>query len=58
MKTIINIGTDKKNIVGVEIDKPFDEIGIEDIWKIVEAKFGSRHKIHVHGWCDVTNSKK
>ncbi len=58
MKTIINIGTDTKNIVGVEIDKPFNEIGIKDIWKIVEDKFGSRHKINVQGWCDVTDSKK
>jgi len=26
METIINIGTSKKNITGVKIDKPFDEI--------------------------------
>ena len=34
MKTIINIGTNKKNITGVEIDKPF-----KDIVYVVIARF-------------------
>ena len=60
--TTINIGTGYKNIVGVEIDKPFKDIKEEDILKIVEEKLGSivwsKESVSIHGWADVTNYKK
>lgn len=54
MKTIINIGTNKKNIVGVEFDKPFKEITSKDIFKVVRTTYPGE-PVQVHGWCDVTN---
>jgi hypothetical protein len=56
--TVINIGTNKKNIVGVEIDKPFDEISYADIKQIVEEKYGIPNTIQIQGWCDVTKKPK
>lgn len=58
MRTIINIGTDKKNIVGVVFTKPFRDITYKDIKEVVIKKFGSMEGNRVQGWCDVTDSKK
>lgn len=55
MKTKINIGTSKGNIVGVEFDKPFSEINAQDIYVKAYKKFGKN--VFVEGWCDVTNLK-
>jgi len=48
--TKINIGTSKKNIVGVEIDKPRDEIKHSDIQEIVLEKFLTLQGITIYGW--------
>ena len=56
MKTIVNIGTDKKNILGVEFDKPFKDITYPEIRKVCEDKIDGYFKIH--GWADVTPKKK
>jgi hypothetical protein len=47
----INIGTNKKNIVGVEINKRFNDIKYEDILEIVKKEFGTTKNINIHGWC-------
>ena len=49
--TKINIGTTKKNIVGVEIDKPFNKIEFSDIEKIVMEKYKTLKGISIIGWC-------
>ena len=53
--TKINIGTNRGNIVGVMIDKPFKDIQTADIYEIAIAKFGTTTTFHVHGWADVTD---
>ena len=58
MKTIINIGTNKKNIIGVEIDKKFNDIQYDDIVDIVREKFGDMKGVNIQGWCDVTHTKR
>ena len=60
MKTIINIGTDKGNITGVEIDKPFADITYKDIKAIIEDIKGVGWLTHnrVQGWANVTPKKK
>ena len=55
--TIINIGTNKKNIVGVEINKPFEDITFKDIQNIVAEKLGEGHGLTIQGWCDVTKKQ-
>lgn len=55
MKTIVNIGTDKKNIVGVIFEKPFQDITYQDIIKVVRDRLGTSGKYNIHGWCDVTD---
>lgn len=55
--TKINIGTTKKNLVGVTINKSFDNINYNDIKNIVLKEFGTLDKINIIGWCDVTNEK-
>ena len=57
MKTIINIGTNKKNITGVEIDKKFNDIQYDDIVHIVREKLGDMKGVIIQGWCDVTYTK-
>jgi len=58
MKTIVNIGTDKNNIVGVVFTKPFRDITYKDIKEVVIKKLGSMDGNNIQGWCDVTDSKK
>ena len=53
--TTINIGTNKKNITNVEIDKPFKEITYQDIVKIVRETFTDMKGINIQGWCDVSH---
>ncbi len=58
MKTIINIGTSLGNIVGIKIDKPFDDINYtDDIVPIIKKRFPNKG-YSVHGWCDVTPKEK
>jgi len=57
MKTIINIGTNKKNIIGVEIDKKFNDIQYDDIVHIVREKLGDMKGVIIQGWCDATYMK-
>lgn len=58
--TKINIGTNKKNIVGVEFNKKFEDITIQDIYDVCLKEFGNINKLMIIGWCDVThdNPKK
>ena len=58
MKTIINIGTNKKNITGVGIDKPFKEIQYQDIVTIVRKTYPDMKGIKIEGWCDVSHTQK
>ncbi len=58
MKTIINIGTNKKNITGIEIDKPFKEIQYQDIVAIVRKIYPDIQGINIQGWCDVSHTQK
>ena len=58
MKTIINIGTNKKNITGVEIDKPFKDIVYQDIVAIVRKTYPDMKGVNIQGWCDVTYTKR
>ena len=57
MKTTINIGTSRGNMVGIEIDKPFNEIRYADILKIVTEKFKDANGARIDGWCDVSPIK-
>ena len=55
--TKINIGTDHGNLVGIEVDKPFDEISQSDVRKIINEHFTYEGKVvpvHIYGWADVT----
>ena len=45
----INIGTSLGNIVGVEIDKKFEELTYDDIRPFVIERFGNK-KLSVYGW--------
>jgi hypothetical protein len=58
METIINIGTDKENIVGVKVKKHFRDITYQDIKEIVIKELGTLDGNNIQGWCDVTNKKK
>jgi len=58
MKTIINIGTNKKNITGVEFNKKFEDITIQDIYDVCLKEFGNKDKLMIIGWCDVTHEHK
>lgn len=57
MKTIVNIGTNKKNIVGVVFHKPFIEITYEEIREAAIKVLGTLKGNKIQGWCDVTKSK-
>ena len=55
MKTIVNIGTNKGCIVGVEFDKPFWMLRYSfDILPKVQESFGKNTPVIVHGWANVT----
>lgn len=54
--TVINIGlSGAKNLLNVEINKPFNEIKLSDLVKIVEGK--GLKNIRIVGWVDVTSKK-
>jgi hypothetical protein len=53
MKTTINIGTNRGNIVGVTMDKPFNKITIDDIYSIASVRYPTGN-IRIHGWSDIT----
>jgi hypothetical protein len=53
--TTINIGTNKKNITNIKIDKPFKEITYQDIVKIVREMFSDMKGINIQGWADVSH---
>lgn len=53
MKTVINIGTNINSIVGVEFDKPFEDITYSDILEVV-WKHCPGQKLRVQGWANVT----
>ena len=52
MTTRINIGCNKGNIIGVEINKKFNDIKYEDILEIVRKERGTEN-ILIYGWCKV-----
>jgi hypothetical protein len=54
--TTINIGTNKGNITGIKVDKPFKEISFSDIAEIVKGYYNGRAR--VIGWCNVSQSKE
>lgn len=56
--TTINIGTDKGNITGAKVDKPFKKIEFIDITQIVRKHFGTMTGIFIHGWADVSHDKR
>ena len=56
MKTIVNIGTNKGNIVGIEFNKAFDDIVVREILDVVYEKFG--YEVRLQGWADVTPKQK
>lgn len=53
--SIVNIGTSKGNIVGVEIPMSFKEISFSDIYDIAELQFEDMRMVSIQGWCDVTD---
>lgn len=53
--TIINIGTNKGNLQGIEFDKPFEEITYEDVRAIVRRKIGEWAKID--GWVNASEEE-
>lgn len=57
MKTVVNIGTDIKNITGISFEKPFNEITFEDIQKVVIEKLGKSTGWGIQGWANVTPYK-
>jgi hypothetical protein len=57
MKTIINIGTNKKNIVGVEFDKPFIEITGRDILDEAKKHFKPSESYRVQGWALISETE-
>jgi len=46
----INIGTTRGNIVGVEVDKDFEEITYDDIIPFIIEQYGSMKVVAVIGW--------
>ena len=52
MITIINIGTNKGNIQGAELDKPFNDIRISDIRELLNDHDGFED-CDVRGWFHV-----
>ena len=56
--TTINIAlTNAINLVGVEIDKPFNEITYTDIKEIVNTRLGNTDGVSIQGWCNVTKKE-
>ena len=53
MKTVINIGTNRGNLVNVTFDKPFQEIKYDDVYDKAREKY-PEGLILIHGWVDVT----
>ena len=52
MKSIINIGTAKGNIIAARIDKPFDQVTFTDVQQLAKEHFGEL--VRIHGWCNMT----
>lgn len=58
MKTIVNIGTSRGNIRGVEFDKPFEEITGRDVLIAAMKKFPKALRISIIGWVNMTPKTK
>lgn len=56
--TKINIATNIKNIVGIEIEKPFEEIRFQDVVSLVKATFPDEKRIAVLGWAFISETYK
>ena len=54
--TTINIGTNKGNIQGIKIDKPFNEITVDDVKNAIKDKI--RGNIYIYGFCEVKTNLK
>lgn len=48
----INIGTDRGNITGVELDRYFEDLKFSEIKAIAAEQFGE--EVAIQGWADVT----
>ena len=58
MKTTINIGTDKGSILGIEVEKCFNDITLSDIIEIATIAFDSIDELNIQSWADVTPEPK
>lgn len=47
--TTINIGTSQGNITNVEFDKPFNEIGYNEVREIARQKY-PKGRLSIIGW--------
>lgn len=54
--TIINIGTKKKNVMGIRFFKVFNDISYEDVLSAVKDELGPGPHV-IHGWADVTDKQ-
>jgi hypothetical protein len=55
---IINIGTNKKNIVNHKINKRFDKITYQDIVSIIGRLHPELNDYRIHGWAEAKKDKK
>jgi hypothetical protein len=56
--TIINIGTSKKDIVNVKLDKEYNDICFKDIIDVVKKELGDIRGIKIFGWGEVKNDSE
>lgn len=54
----INIGTNKKNFIGVEIDKPFEEITCSDVLQAIPEKYRQDSSLMILGWGETPKEKE
>ena len=57
MKTVINIGTNRGNLVNVTFDKPFQEIRYHDVFDKAREKY-PKGLLLIGGWVDVTQQQE
>ncbi len=55
---IINIGTNKKNIVNYKINKPFNKITYQDIVSIIGKLHPELTDYRIHGWAKAKKTKQ
>jgi hypothetical protein len=54
---LVNIGTNKKNIVNYKINKRFDKITYQDIVSIIGRLHPELNDYRIHGWAEVKKDK-